>query len=138
MWAVDRALLDPFLESRDLVCAHRLGLALSSLGHEIFRILGLDPFNQLALLRVPRDDSVAMALALLHRPLSKIEPQACLAHFRVGTMTTKTTTGQDRLYILIEIEASPDVRLVATGHAHGQSHNDQTKAEAYQPAGIAN
>ena len=138
MWAVDSALLDPFLESRDLVCAHRLGLAMSSLGHEIFRILGLNSFDQLALLRVPWDDSVAMAIALLHRRLRKIEPQVCLAHFRIGTVTTKATTGQDRLYILIEIEASRSVRPVATDHAHCQSHNDQAKAEGDQPAGIAN
>ena len=138
MRAVDSALLDPFLESRDLGCAHRLGLALLSLRHEIFRIFRLDSLDQLALLRMIRDDRVATALALLHRPLSEIEPQACLAHFRVRTVTTKTSAGQDRLYILIEIEASRNLRSIATDSAHCESHNNKTKTGACRLAGITN
>src|SRR5438034_8767254 len=138
MWAVDSALPDPFLKSRDLFRAHRLGLAVLSLRHEIFRVFGLDPFDQFALLRVTGNDRVATALALLHRPLSEIEPQACLAHFRVRTVTTETSAGQDGLYILIEIEASRNLRSIATDSAHCESHNNQTKTEACRLAGITN
>jgi len=47
-----------------------------------------------------------MPLALLHRPFRKVKPQACFAQFRVGTMTTKTSAGKNRLHILIEIQTS--------------------------------
>src|SRR5579872_714858 len=114
MRTVDSTLLDPLLENRDLACADRLGLTLSRLRHEIFRIFGFNPLDQLALLRVTRNDSVAMAFALLHRPFSQVKPQACFAHLRVGTVTSETTAGQDGLHILIEIEVSRDAPSAAT------------------------
>src|SRR5215468_9578780 len=45
MRAVHSALLDPFLENGDFVCAHRLGLALRTLRHQVFRIFGLNTFD---------------------------------------------------------------------------------------------
>ena len=91
MWAVNGTLLDPFPKNRDLVSAHRLGFVLRSLRHQIVRVFGLNSFDEFALLRVTGDDGIAMAVPLLHRPLRKVEPQARLAHFWVGTMTTETT-----------------------------------------------
>ena len=129
MRAVHSALLDPFLQNGNLACAHRLGLALSSLRHEIFRIFGLYPLDQLALLGVTGHDRVSASIALLHRPLSKIKPQTRLAHFRIGTVTSETTTGQDRLHVLIKIEAPRNLRSVASNAAHRKSQNKETKAE---------
>jgi allantoicase len=53
-------------------------------------------------------------------------------------VTTETSAGQDGLYILIEIEASPSVCSVATDSAHRDNYNDQTKTEACRLAGMTN
>jgi hypothetical protein len=45
-------------------------------------------------------------------------------------MTTETTTGEDGLHVLIEIEASGNLRSIATDSAHRESEDKQTKAEA--------
>src|SRR5215467_13289948 len=92
MRPVRSTLLDPFPENRDLTCAHRLGVALRTLRHQIFRVFGLDSLDQFALLRMTRNDCVAMALALLHCPFSKIEPQTRLTHFRIWPVTTEAST----------------------------------------------
>jgi hypothetical protein len=55
---------------------------------------------------VTGDNRIAMSLARLHRPFRKIKPQACFAHFRVGTMTAETSAGKNGLHILIEIQMS--------------------------------
>src|SRR4051812_34866517 len=114
MRPIDRALPDPFLQNGDFARAHRLGLALGVLRHQIVRVAGFDSFDQLALIRLTGDDSVAMAFAFLHCPFGKVKPQACLAHFRVRAMTTETTVCQDGLYILVEIEVSRDVMGIAS------------------------
>ena len=84
-------LLTLFGDVFERVRAYRLGFAQRSLRHQIVRVSGLNSFDQFALLRVTRNDGIATALTLLRRPFGKVEPQACLAHFRVGTMTTETT-----------------------------------------------
>ena len=77
------------------------------------------------------DDRVATARAFSHCPLSKVEPQPGLAHFWIGAVATETTTGQDGLHILIEIEASRNLGAVATDdYADGEGRDQQTKADA--------
>src|SRR5262249_30002131 len=81
------------------------------------------------------NDGVAMALALPHRPFSQIKAQACFAHFRVRTVTTEASTGQNRLDILIEIEASGDVSLPAVAtDCRSNSEGEKNDNRAFQSA----
>jgi hypothetical protein len=50
------------------------------------------------------NDGVRVMWALSHRPFGKIQTQTSLAHLRVGTVTSETTTSQNWLNVLIEVQ----------------------------------
>src|SRR5215469_4162313 len=125
MWTINSALFDPLSENCDLAGIHRLGFALRILRHQIMRIFRLDSFGQLTLLRMTGNDGVAMPLALLHRPFREVKPQAGFAHFRIGTVTAEATAGQDRLHILIEIQASNLLMAATSGYGYREGDKEE-------------
>ena len=130
---VHRALLDPLFEDRNLFGLHRLGFALGRLRHQGMRVLRFDAPDQLALLRMSGDDGVRLAGPLAERRLLKVQPQPSLAHLRVGTMAAEAVAGQNRLYILVEVQALPGpqarlraaIALASRGYGHQDTGDQQ-------------
>jgi hypothetical protein len=104
MGTINRAVLDPFPQNRNVGGLHRLGLALRRLRHQVMRILRFDALDKFALLGMAGNNGVRMAGPFAKGELLEIEPQTRFAHLRIGTMATEAVARQDRLHILVEIQ----------------------------------
>jgi len=67
-------------------------------------VLGLNPLDELAKLRMPRHDSVWLPWAFSESGLFQIKAKPRFARRRVGTMAAETVARQYRLHILIEVK----------------------------------
>jgi hypothetical protein len=69
-----------------------------------------------------------MALALAQCGLSKIQAQSGLAHFRIGTVTTEASAGEDRLNILIEVKMLPITGAQLSAVTSGRRDQNQSRS----------
>jgi hypothetical protein len=103
MRPVDRALFDPFLEDRDILGLHGLGLALGRLRHEMVRVMGFDAFDEFALFGMTGNDGIRVAGAFAEGGFFEVKSQAAFAHFGIWTVAAEAIAGEYRLNVLIEI-----------------------------------
>jgi hypothetical protein len=72
---------------------------------------------------MPRNNRVGTLRSLPHRPFGKVEAKTCLPHLWIRTVTTETTTRQNWLHILIEIQTA--CRVAATPDESAQNKGSQ-------------
>jgi hypothetical protein len=99
---VDRALGDPAAEEFLLGRSQRLVRFL--LRHDVRGIVREDAFDDLALIRLTRDDGDLAALAGLQRFFADVEAESALARLRVEAVAVETGVRHDRTDVPVEAD----------------------------------
>ena len=90
--------------------------------HQIFFVIRLDPPNDLAILRFPRNRREVAIAQICQDAFKNIEPQIRLAIRFVGTVTLKALIRENRPNIAIEINRFGSRRKAEAARNHHPPH----------------
>jgi hypothetical protein len=118
-----RALLDPFLEERDLVRAQREVRLRRR--HDLLRVSRGQAMEQLTLRGVAGLDDELAVLQRLERALRRIKPELALARFLIRAVTEEAAVREQRLDVIIEVDAGRKRGCAEGQHGRGKKHGGE-------------